>query len=99
MSGEMASTPIFRIATFVNKPDLYAVMRRTFEAAGFVEPVARYTVETGEPFSAITRLGQAPEPYVILVHQDVRCDQGHTLDDLLNRLEELTRIDPRWAVA
>ena len=89
----------FRIASFVNRPELYVAMRQSFEAAGFVEPLAHYTVETGDPYTAITRLGQADEPYVILVHQDVFCDQGFTASDLLARLEELTKLDDRWAIA
>lgn len=74
-------------------------MRASFEAAGFVEPHARYTIETEEPFGAVTGLGQADEPYVILVHQDVRCDLGYTIDDLEQRLEELTALDDKWAIA
>ena len=89
----------FRIVSFVNRPELYVAMRESFEAAGFVEPLAHYTVETGDPYTAITRLGQADEPYVILVHQDVFCDQGFTAGDLLARLEELTKLDDRWAIA
>ena len=83
----------------MNNDVLYADMRASFEQAGFVDPIARYTVESGEPYSAITRLGQSEEPYVILAHQDVLCDQGHTAADLQARLEELTTLDPLWAVA
>jgi hypothetical protein len=89
----------FRIATFVNDRELYARMRASFEQAGFVEPLARYTIETGEPFAAITRLGSAAEPYVILAHQDVLCDQGQTAADLDRLLGELTKLDDRWVVA
>jgi hypothetical protein len=92
-------TALFRIATFVNNSELYEVMRRSFEAAGFVDPIAIYTVEEGEPYSAITRLGSAPERYVILVHQDVRSDHGDTAADLATRLEDLTARDPSWAIA
>src|SRR5262249_56747072 len=90
---------IFRIATFVNDTQLYDGMRQSFELAGFVEPLAVYTVEQGEPYSSISRLGQASEPYVILLHQDVLCNQGDTAADLLARLRALTILDPSWAVA
>jgi hypothetical protein len=90
---------IFRIASFVNDRALYDEMRASFEAAGFVEPEARYTVEPGEPFEAITRLGAGPEPYVLLVHQDVTADQGHGIGELTRALEELTALDEAWAVA
>ena len=89
----------FRIATFVNDRALYEGMRSTFEAAGFREPLARYTIEQGEPYAAITRLGQSKEPYVLLVHQDVRCDLCDTADALQRRLAELTALDPTWAIA
>jgi hypothetical protein len=92
----------FRIATFVNDEALYAGMRRSFEDAGFVEPVTTYEVlsdSTEEPYAAISRLCEAEERYVILVHQDVRCDHGYRVSDLLARLDELTGIDPCWAIA
>ena len=89
----------FRIATFVTDDALYAQMRDSFEAAGFIPPLARYTVQTGNPYETITALGRARETYVILVHQDVRCDQGYGAADLLERLDALTRVDSNWAVA
>jgi predicted O-methyltransferase YrrM len=89
----------YLIATFVNDQELYAAMRASFEAAGFVEPIARYTVETGDPYAAITRLGHSETPYVILVHQDVFADQGHGIVQLDAALDELTALDPSWAVA
>jgi hypothetical protein len=88
-----------RIATFVNDEGHYAEMRRSFEAAGFVPPAARFTREAGEPYGGISRLGQAREPYVMLVHQDVRCDWGDSAASLLSRLTELTERDPTWVVA
>lgn len=90
---------MFRIATFVNDAELYKEMRASFEAAGFVVPIARYTIETGDPYEAVTRLGTAYEPYVILVHQDVRCDQGDTAGKLTVALEQLTALDDSWVVA
>jgi hypothetical protein len=89
----------FRIATFVDDDEQYGEMRTSFEAAGFVSPLARFTIEQGEPYRGITRLGKAQEPYVMLVHQDVRCEWGDTADSLQARLAELTRVDPDWAVA
>jgi hypothetical protein len=93
------TTCTFRIATFVNDVGLYAGMRASFEGAGFTRPVARYTVEEGEPYGAISRLGEAAEPYVVLVHQDVRCDLGDTATTLEQILEDLTLTDSNWAVA
>lgn len=89
----------FRIATFVNDEEQYGAMRASFETAGFVSPLARYTIEPGEPYSGVTRLGQAEEPYVLLVHQDVHCDWGDTASSLQARLADLTEADPSWVVA
>ena len=91
--------PTFRIATFVNDERQYGEMRESFEAAGFRPPLARFTVERGEPYAAIHRLGRAEEPYAILVHQDVRCAWGDTAETLAARLAELTARDPEWALA
>ena len=97
MNGTRAPAT-FRIATFVNDGALYAHMRASFEAAGFTDPVACYTVEDGEPYSGITRLATAPEPYVLLVHQDVECDQGHCASDLIACLERLSSDHPQWGI-
>jgi hypothetical protein len=90
---------IFRIATFVNDQALYERMRASFEASGFTNPVATYTVETGDPYQAINRLSQDEAAYVLLAHQDVVCDQGVTAETLEETLAELTRIDPSWSIA
>lgn len=89
----------FRIATFVNDERQYGEMRSSFEAAGFTSPLARYTIEPGEPYAGVTRLGQAEEPFVLLVHQDVRCAWGDTAAGLEDRLAALTAVDPNWALA
>lgn len=89
----------FRIATFVNDEGQYAAMRSSFETAGFSAPLVRFTVEEGEPYAGITRLGRSEEPYVLLIHQDVRCDWGETPESLQARLAELTAADPDWTVA
>jgi hypothetical protein len=91
-----------RVATFVTDRAAYREMRQSFEDAGFVEPQVVYEVlndRTEEPFGAISRLGSADEKYVVLAHQDVRCDQGHRYTNLLQALECLGRRDARWAVA
>jgi hypothetical protein len=90
------------MATFVNKGEVYLEMKQSFEAAGFDAPDVVYEVlddRIEDPYSAITRLGQASEQYIVLLHQDVRCDQGHRYNDLLCALEALESTEPRWAVA
>jgi hypothetical protein len=88
-----------RIATFVSDEAVYADMRASFEAAGFVPPLVAYEVLhdlDDDPFRAITRLGRLDVELVVLVHQDVRCDQGHGIDDLF---ASVATLDPDWAVA
>jgi hypothetical protein len=94
--------PTFRIATFVNDEAQYEEMRTTFEIAGFTEPIAAYerlSDRETDPFEVITRTGAGSDEYVLLAHQDVRCDLGATASDLERTLDELTRTDPHWAVA
>jgi len=88
-----------RLASFVSDDAAYAEMRASFEASGFVPPLVAYEVlrdEKDDPFRAITRLGQLDVDLAVLVHQDVRCDQGHGIDDLIAAVGGL---DPSWAVA
>jgi hypothetical protein len=89
----------FRIATFVNDGALYDEMRGSFEAAGFAGPDTVYAIEHGDPYAAITRLGDAKEPYVVLAHQDVIADRGEGIDQLAAVLDTLTEHDPAWAIA
>ena len=94
--------PGLRIATFVNDEESYRAMRASFAAAGFMSPdivYERLSDHAEDPYAAITRLGNSAEPYVMLVHQDVRCDQEHGYRDLQHAIAELERHDPRWAVA
>jgi hypothetical protein len=87
--------------TFVNDERLYLEMRDSFERAGFTAPIAVFERATdASPYAAVSRLGQSAEtPYVILCHQDVRCDLGHDASHLIEILNKLTKADPTWAVA
>jgi hypothetical protein len=94
--------PRFRIATFVTDRAAYAEMRDSFEAAGFVAPSAVYDVLSDsieDPFAAVRRLGMLGDRFVLLVHQDVRCDHGETVATLDAALDALTLHDPTWALA
>ena len=78
-------------------------MRASFAAAGFdrfVELYDRRTPGGTDPYELISRIGALHDrPYAILVHQDVRADQGVGASDLLAELERLDELDPRWFVA
>ena len=87
--------------------DEYAEMRSSFEAAGFRSPLAEFVLlrdrrsrNGSDPYELIGQIGsRASRPYVILVHQDVRLDQGAGVDELLAALEQLSELDPGWVVA
>ena len=96
----------FHILTISNDLDQYAAMRASFLAAGFDDARCRFSLldnsraNAHEPYEAINAaLADAAEPYLIFCHQDVRADLGHGFDQLTGVLGELTRADPRWAVA
>lgn len=81
-------------------------MKASFLAAGFDEQRCRYSVfdnsqgSAYDPYQVLAKVSAAtPEPYLILCHQDVLLNQGHGLPRLRDALEELSRKDPRWAVA
>lgn len=97
----------FEIYTFVTDEQQYAQMRGSFEAAGLRPPSAaffamhdRRTPGGSDPYALIAEVGSRPHrSYVILVHQDVRLDQGAGADELVAALEQLNDVDPAWVVA
>ena len=97
----------FDVYTFVADDEQYAAMRLSFEAAGFEPPRARFIrledrsrPDGSDPYEIISRIGeQQDRPYVVLVHQDVRVDQGHGIEHLLAALRELDELDPSWVAA
>ncbi|MEZ5898160.1 MAG: hypothetical protein R3D51_01575 [Hyphomicrobiaceae bacterium] len=97
--------PRYAIATLVSNRAQYDDMRASFKAHGFADGFSEYLFidNTGSRQTDAYRglnalLNAARAPIVILCHQDVRLlsDGRHALDE---RLAELTRIDPDWAVA
>lgn len=95
-----ATAPIYTIATLVNDRAQHAAMCESFRAHGFDQDCEFLVAE--EPTCAYSALNQllneARGRYVILCHQDVRLldDDRAALD---NRLDELERRDPAWALA
>ena len=97
---------LFQVATVANDAVQYARMRRSFEAAGFTEDRARYTLFDNEkenrhdPYAVLRQLpGEGSEPYIVLCHQDVRLDLGHGYDQLTAQIALLDRRHPQWAAA
>ena len=95
----------YTIGTLVTNPQQYADMRASFEAGGFSGDDCEYIVvdntqgNTADAYDGLRSvLQRARGTYTILCHQDVVL-----LDDLRadldRRLEELTALDPHWALA
>jgi hypothetical protein len=96
----------FHICTISNDPAQYAAMRKSFLAAGFDEERCEYTLLDNskenryEPYSAFNQVkATSRAKYLIFCHQDVFADRGYGYTELVNALEELSKIDPQWAVA
>lgn len=93
---------LFSVCTMVTDKEEYAVMKNSFINCGFNGDceflVADNTTSNRfDAFEAIRRfLREAAGRYIIIVHQDVRCIDHR--DDLENKLDELSQLDPLWAV-
>ena len=97
---------MFQVAPVANAAAQYAEMRRSFEAAGFTEDRARYTLFDNEgenrhdPYVVLRQLpAEGDEPYIVLCHQDVRLDLGHGCDQLTAQIALLNELHPKWVAA
>lgn len=96
---------IFNICTITNNLNQYEQMKASFIEAGFSEERCRYTlfdnseVNLYDPtvFNSVRLTTE--EPYIIFCHQDILLDKGDGFDKLVQALDELDRLDPKWAVA
>jgi hypothetical protein len=97
--------PRYTIATLVTDRAQYSAMLQSFRAGGFDDTLCEYVFvdNTGplqtDAFHGLNALlNAAHAPTVILCHQDVRLlSDGRSILD--QRLADLTRCDPNWAVA
>lgn len=103
--AEAAAGPRFTIATLVNNVVHYEDMLASFAEAGFAEPACEflYVDNTGKEQTCAYRglnkmLNEARGKYIVLCHQDVRMVDD-AREDLEQRLAELERADPTWALA
>jgi hypothetical protein len=98
-----SSVPLIHVFTFVTDRALYRDMLQSFVEAGFEHDKATFTElrdDNAEPYSMLTRLiGTIDEPFFVMCHQDVRLDQGHGYEELLDAIASLDGTDPLWAVA
>jgi hypothetical protein len=105
MTGRCDPTPRYVIGTLVTDRSQHDAMRASFMAHGFTaENCEFHTIDnTGSAQTDAYRglnqiLDAARAPFVILCHQDVRLI-GDGRAELDQKLDELTRLDPTWAVA
>lgn len=101
----VSAEPRYTIATLVSDRAQYAAMRESFRDGGFLDTDCEYLfvdnmgpVQTDAYRGLNALLNAAHGPIVILCHQDVRLleDRRAHLDE---RLNELQRHDPDWALA
>ncbi|MGI8501739.1 MAG: glycosyltransferase family 2 protein [Hassallia sp.] len=95
----------FHICTIANKLEQYEEMKISFIEAGFDENRCRYSLFDNsrgniyDPYETLNKLLLTTiEPYIIFCHQDVLLNQGHGFNQLVKVLEELEKLDPKWAV-
>lgn len=97
----------FDVYTFVTDDEQYEELRSSLAAAGLEPPLARFVAlqdrrspAGSDPYELIARIGaDRDRRHAILVHQDVRFDQGAGVEELVAVLEQLDALDPRWVVA
>jgi hypothetical protein len=97
---------MFHICTIANDRTQYQNLLDSLHKSGFSSQNSRITLFDNfgsnqfEPFSCINQvLQETTEPYILFCHQDILFDKGEGFKDLLARLEELNKLDPKWAVA
>ncbi|MGC1309735.1 MAG: hypothetical protein WA885_21130 [Phormidesmis sp.] len=97
---------LFHICTISNDTEQYQRAKKTFLESGFSEEVCKYSLfdnskgNTYDPFKTINYVVKTTaEPYVIFCHQDVLLDKGDGFFHLKEILEELEKLDPKWAIA
>ena len=95
----------FHAYTIANDLQAYAEMKQSFLSAGFDESRCQYSVFDNlneniyDPYRVIdTICSDTTEKYIILCHQDILLNQGHGYDELLKVMEQMSKLDPNWAV-
>ncbi len=95
----------FHICTITNNLTQYEEMKSSYIAAGFTEDRCRYSLfdnsksNVFDPSIFNTIRLSTLEPYIIFCHQDILLNQGDGFDKLIKLIDELNRVDRKWAVA
>lgn len=96
----------FHVCTISNNLLQYEQMKSSFISAEFSLDICRYSLFDNseknyfDPYRTFNKIkAETVEPYIIFCHQDLLVDRGDNFDRLVNLLEELDRLDPKWAIA
>ena len=102
----MNSPKLFHIFAIANNLVQYDQMKSSFLSAGFTYANSNYTLfdnsneNTFDPYHIINTVKQnSSEEYILYCHQDILLNQGDGYEQLVELLQELDEIDPRWAIA
>lgn len=94
----------FSICSLVTNMDEYREMVSSFQTAGFNDEKAEFLYANNtqgnryDGFSGVKHfLTHAIGQYIIICHQDILLTHD-TIETLLARLEELSTLDPNWAI-
>ncbi|MBW4602427.1 MAG: hypothetical protein KME29_23395 [Calothrix sp. FI2-JRJ7] len=100
------NTKSFHICTIANKLKQYDEMKASFIEAGFDENRCRYSLfdnsngNVYEPYETFNQIkSDTLEPYIVFCHQDVIINQGDGFNSLIKVIEELEKLDSKWAIA
>lgn len=100
--GEKEYTFRFCLCTIVTRQEEYLLMRESFLASGFTDDCQYLIADNtdGNKFDAYTAirrfLQESDADFTVIVHQDVRCEDGKEV--LNNCISKLEVTDPHWAV-
>lgn len=99
-----SSKKVFSICTLVTDLKEYEEMRLSFEKAGFSKDNSEFIYIDNsqhnkyDAYEGVRKfLSLANAEYTIICHQDILL-QFDTYDILMNRIEELTKRDNKWAI-
>jgi hypothetical protein len=101
-TARQSSPLLFSICSIITDLQEYSIMRHSFEACGFTGDCEYIIADNtkGNSFDAYQAIDgfirESQGRYLIIVHQDVRCIDNRT--QLIKCLEELSAIDPKWAI-
>lgn len=100
----LATGKLFSICSLVTDMQEYGEMVTSFQTAGFSDEYAEFLYADNtqgnkyDGFQGVNAfLTKATGEYIIICHQDVLLSNDR-MDSLLERIQEMDKIDPAWAI-